>query len=282
MHWRIFALAGLAGLLGGCAHAGGGAARSPKAVETTYTHPAEVIYTPADWPQALHADLYCPEGPGPWPAVLLIYGGSWSASDHRWQMRPIAHKLARRGYVVMIAQYRGLPAYRYPAPVEDMRQALRWLRTQAATYRIDPGKVASYGFSAGGYLAALLGTADGPPEVRLQAVVAASAPTDLTLYPGGDILPRFLGTTYEQNPALYRSASPITYVSADDPPMFLYQGTDDKTVSPDHTKTFHAALDRAGVRNQVQWVEGRGHATTLIFGGAAEDAAISFLDDVLR
>ena len=214
--------------------------------------------------------------------MLLIYGGSWNSEDHRWQMKLIAQKLAGRGFVVMNAAYRGTPEFRYPAPVDDLREALRWLRTHAVEHRIAPDKVAAYGFSAGGHLAELIGVLDGPPEVRVQAVVAASAPSDLALFPGGKILPRFLGGTFAQIPEVFRQASPITYVTRDDPPFFIYQGTDDKTVSPEHSKVFKAALDRAGVRNELRWVEGRGHASVLLFGGAAEDAAIDFLDATLR
>jgi len=249
---------------------------------TGYATQSDIVYTPAGWPRAMQADLYRPTGPGPWPAVLLIYGGSWNSADHRWQMSLLARKLARRGFVVMNAAYRGAPAFRYPAPVDDLREALRWLRAHAAENQVSPDKIATYGFSAGGHLAALVGMLDGPAEVRVQAVVAASAPTDLTLYPGGEILPRFLGGTFREIPEVFRQASPVTYVTADDPPVFIYHGTDDKTVSPDHAKAFKAALDRAGVRNELRWVEGRGHASLLLLGGAAEDAAIDFLDTALR
>jgi len=283
-NWVNFSAALIANVtMIGCA---GSAARvsagKPERTSTAFTKTADVVYTPGNWPSALKADLYQPAGENLRPAVLLVYGGSWSSSDHRWQMTLLARKLARRGFFVMNATYRGTPDFRYPAPVDDLREALRWMRVHAKQYHLNPDKIAVYGFSAGGYLAAMLGTRDGPPEVRVQAVVAASAPTDLALYPTGDILPRFLGATFAENPALYREASPVTYVTADDPPFFLYHGTDDTTVSPDHSKTFKAALDRAGVRNELRWGEGRSHATTLIFGGSDEDAAINFLDDVLR
>ncbi len=253
-----------------------------KKVTTAYAMRSDITYTPRGWPSALQADVYQPDGVGPWPGVLLIYGGSWDSSDHRWQMKLLARKLARRGFMVMNAAYRGTPEFRYPAPVEDLQEALRWLRAHASEYRLNPDRIATYGFSAGGHLAALLGMVGGPPEVRVQAVVAASAPTDLTLYPGGEILPRFLGATFADKPERFQEASPVTYVTADDPPVFLYHGTADKTVSPDHSKAFKVALDRAGVRNELRWVEGRGHATVLLFGGAAEDAAIDFLDANLR
>lgn len=255
---------------------------SSKRVDTDFTTKSDVEFTPVGWPKALKADIYQPRGDGTFPGVLLVYGGSWSSADHRWQMKLLARKLARRGYVVMNASYRGTPEFKYPAPVDDLREALRWMRAHADEYQINAQKVATYGFSAGGHLAALVGVLDGPPEVRVQAIVAVSAPADLTLYPGGDILPRFLGATYEENPGLYREASPVSHVTPHSPPVFIYQGTDDKTVSPDHSRAFHAALDRAGVPNELRWVEGKGHAAMLLFAGETEDAAIDFLDRTLR
>lgn len=279
---RVLDIIGVCSTLG-CTHRGSTATHpSSNAVQTTFSKTSDVVYTPPGWPQALQADVYHPDGAGPWPGVLLIYGGSWSSADHRWQMTFLARKIARRGFIVVNAAYRGTPEFRYPAPFDDMREALRWMRSPASKLRLVPDKVGVYGFSAGGQLAALVGTMDGPPEVRVQAAVAASAPTDLTLYPTGKILPRFLGSTYRENPKIYRDASPVTYVSADDPPFFLYHGTDDKTVSPKHSENFKAALDRAGVRNEFIAVKGRAHASMLIRGGDAENAAINFLDSVLR
>lgn len=244
--------------------------------------PREVTFTPASWPVALKADLYGASAGAARPGVLLIYGGSWSAADHRWQMRRLARKLAQHGFVVMNATYRGAPEFHFPAPVEDLRAALRWMRGHAEELGLAPNRLAAYGFSAGGHLAELLGTEAGPPEVRVQAVVAASAPSDLTLFGGGPLVERFLGATLAQRPELYREASPVNHVSADDPPFFLYQGTDDKTVSPAHSRAFKAALDRAGVRNELFWVEGRGHGSILLLDGGAEERAIAFLEDVLR
>ncbi len=247
-----------------------------------FTVRRDFVYTPADWPRALQADLYQPEGAGPFPGVVLIYGGSWSSGDNRWHMRLLARKLARQGFVVLSPTYRGAPEFRYPAPVDDLRAAVRWLRVNASELRLASDKIAAYGFSAGGHLAGLLATLDGPPAVRVQALVAASAPADLSLYPGGKVLPRFLGATFAERPDLFRAASPVTHVSPDDPPVFLYHGTADRTVAPEHSRVFKTALDRAGVRNELRWAEGRGHASMLLLEGSSEDAAIAFLKATLR
>lgn len=254
----------------------------PAPVTTRFSVIEDVRYTPSTWPRALQADLYRPEGPGRWPGVLLIHGGSWSAADNRWHMRLLARKLARRGFSVLNITYRGTPDFHFPAPIEDLRAALRWWRTHAAKYALRADRIAAYGFSAGGHLAAFLAVQDAPSEERVQAVVLASAPTDLTLYPESPISARFLGASYAARPELYRYASPVTHVSPDDPPVFQYHGTNDETVSPEHSRQFKAALDRVGVRNELRWLDGRRHASVLLFGGAAEDAALDFLDAVLR
>jgi acetyl esterase/lipase len=280
---RLSLLVALSGFAtGGCTHPGPASPAATSRIKTDYRVRKDTIYTPTHWALPLAADIYLPEGPGPNPGVLLVYGGSWSSTDHRWQMTLLARKLAQRGYVVMSARYRGTPEYRYPAPLDDLRQALRWLRGHASELRLRSDKVAIYGFSAGGHLAALVGVTAETADLRPQAVVAVSAPLDLTLDPTGTAIPRFLGATFAENPNLYREASPIAHVTQDDPPFFLYHGTNDKTVSPEHTRLFKAALDRAHVRNVIQWVEGRGHAAMLIRGGVTADAAIDFLDAVLR
>ena len=254
-------------------------AASPTQPLANYAVSKDIIFTPAGWPKAMPATLYAPAGAGPFPAVLLLYGGAWSQSDHRWQMAIIARKLARRGYVVMSATYRGVPNDRYPAAYDDVRQAVIWLRANAATYHGRADRIGVYGYSAGAHLAALLGTVNQPP---VQAVVAGGTPADLTYHPGGDLVPHFLGGTYDQIPAVFREASPVFHVHSGDPPFFLYYGTKDQLVDPENTRRLKAALDGVGVPCQVYPLEGKGHMATLIFGGAAEDAALDFLDRTLR
>ncbi|WP_438482412.1 prolyl oligopeptidase family serine peptidase [Oleiharenicola lentus] len=255
---------------------------SAKAVSTDYTREKDIVFTPAGWPEELKADLYIPDGSQPRPAVLLIYGGGWKAKDNRSQMKSIAEKLARRGYFVMNTSYRGAPGYRYPAQIDDLREAQRWLLANATRYHIQIDRIAAYGYSAGGHLAALIGTLDAPAELRVKAVVAGGAPTDLRLYPGGKLVPDLLGGFQNDVPEKFREASPVTHVTKDDPPFFLYHGTKDELVPPEHARVMKDALDRAGVSNEIYWIEGRGHIGAFIFEGGSEARAINFLDSVLR
>jgi len=251
-------------------------------VVSSFSVTRDVVYTPPGWPQTLQADVYRPSGGGAKPAVLLIHGGGWAAPDRREQMASIAERVARRGFVVVNATYRFAPEYTYPAPVDDLREALKWMRAHAAEHDIDPRHIAAMGYSAGGHLAAMLGVLDGPPEVRVQAVVDGAGPSDLRKYQGGKLVPQFLGGTQAQVPQQFAAASPVTHVSKDDPPFFFYHGTWDTLVPDDHSSDFKASLDAAGVHTEWFKIIGRGHITAFLSDGDAIEAALAFLDRELR
>jgi acetyl esterase/lipase len=262
----------------------------PAPVTTPYTLHTDLTYTPAQWPQTLLADVYVPQGKGPFPAVLVIHGGGWESGD-RNQVKSIAERVAARGYVVMNVTYRIAPAYRFPAPVYDLQQALQWLRFHAADYKVDGRHVGAFGYSAGAHLAAMLGTISkndpldkpyGGPLTRVQAVVAGGTPTDLRKFPGGDLVPQFLDTTLQQRPDLYALASPITHITPSTAPFFLYHGGMDMLVPVDHAIDMKAALDGAGVPAELYILRGREHVTAFLTDWGAVDAAIDFLDRYLR
>ncbi|MCE9564575.1 MAG: alpha/beta hydrolase [Planctomycetes bacterium] len=139
----------------------------------------------------LKLDLTMPkEGDGPFPAVVVIHGGGWSAGD-RGQGAFIAELQAQAGYVAATIDYRLAPAHRFPAQIEDCKASVRWLRANAKKYKIDPERIGAIGFSAGGHLACLLGTTtkddgfdgDGGSAEQssaVRAVVSVAGPTDLT------------------------------------------------------------------------------------------------------
>lgn len=242
----------------------------------------DIIYTPPGWPQSIPADLYVPAGEGPWPGVLLIHGGSWANTDRRSDMEGMAEHLARRGYVVLNATYRLAPNSIYPAQLQDLRQALRYLRRHAAELKLRPDRIAAFGYSAGGQLAAQLGALQGAADERVQAVVAGGAPTDLRRFPRSPIVAAYLGGTLSQKPALHAEASPVTHLDASDPPVFLYHGTRDTLVPPDQTRLYAAALTKAQVPHELVWQKGRGHVGAFLAYGEILDEAIGFLDRHLR
>lgn len=248
-----------------------------------------MTFTPTGWPQPLKADLYLPRPPGPHPAVLVIHGGGWEGRS-RGDMEGIAERLAARGFVAMNVSYRFAPAYRFPAQLHDLQQALRWLRAAAPRYAVDRNRIGAFGYSSGGHLAALLGTVSagdvldtpyGGPATRLQAVVAGGAPTDLRKFTGGRLVPQFLGATQRENPELFALASPIVHVTPDDPPVFLYHGRGDALVDVSHAEDMKRALDQAGVRAQLRIVPLLGHVLTFLLARTAEDEAMDFLQAML-
>jgi acetyl esterase/lipase len=214
---------------------------------------------------------------GPTPCVVVIHGGGWAAG-HRNQHDPQTWELAKRGYVSATISYRLTAKAIFPAQIEDVKCAIRFLRANAEKYQIDPQRIGAVGFSAGAHLSMILGTMGkddglegegGNPEQSSQvnAVVAFFGPTDFTLeYPEASrkIVQNFLGGTKEQKPDNYRKATPITYVSKGDAPTLLIQGTKDPLVPHQQAYVMADALTAAGVPGRVDLIVGAGHG----WGGA--------------
>jgi acetyl esterase/lipase len=151
---------------------------SVKPVQVTVTR--NFVYTPADWPQELRADLYKPVGNGPFPGVVMIHGGGWEGRT-REDMDDISRRVAERGYVVMNMSYRFAPQWRFPAQLQDVQQAVLWLRAHGSDHNLLKNRIGTWGYSAGAHLAALAGVT-GPEDhwfvegSRVQAVVAGGTP----------------------------------------------------------------------------------------------------------
>lgn len=223
----------------------------------------------------LRLDLALPaQGEGPFPAVICIHGGGWVGGDRK-QMAQTVNVLAARGYVAITPDYRLAPADRFPAPVEDCKAAVRWLRANARAYRVAPDRIGAMGFSAGGHLACLLGVTnrgDGlegtggnaDESSTVHAVVSFFAPTDLTRpvfakqAQTANLAPLLGGSLTEKTEA-YRKASPISYVRKDPPPFLLFHGALDHVVPPDQARAMAARLEEAGGKATVVVVPGEGH-----------------------
>jgi acetyl esterase/lipase len=272
----------LAAALAGCvSHQGQPQSfQSSELAASAFTVQRDVVYTPEQWPAALTADIYAPAGPGPFPAVLMIHGGSWR-SRTRADMSGIAEKVARRGYVVMNASYRLAPRWTFPAQLQDLQQAVLFLRAHADQYQVQPEHVAAWGYSAGGHLAALLGVT-GPSDTqflegaRVQAVIAGGTPVDLSYYPTVGLTKDFMGSPYRGNEARWAQASPLQLVSTDDPPTFLYHGTFDILVRSKNARNMYGALSRAGVPAELYLVRGAEHS--LMFRLSPVDRGVDFLN----
>lgn len=282
-------LLGLAGIIG---LASGGYSADLKIVTEN-----DVVYTKVG-EKELKLDMARPaEGDGPFPGVLVIHGGAWRAGDKN-SNRSLLQEFAKRGYVAISPQYRFCPTDKFPAQVYDVKASVRWLRSKSKELKLDSDHIGATGFSAGGHLALMLGVT-GPkdelegdvpadaPSSKVQAVVNYFGPTDMNAEDIPEVskplVRDFLGTLPKENPKLASQASPITYVTSDDPPTLTFQGTKDPLVP--HTQAFRLtdAQTAAGVPGRVELIVGGGHGN---WGGVeikrTMDSAMNFFDDHLK
>jgi acetyl esterase/lipase len=250
--------------------------------------------------RALLLDLYLPQaedsprkGSGPWPTLIWIHGGAWRMGS---KDNPRAARQVGRGYAVASISYRLSQEAIFPAQIHDCKAAVRWLRAHAERYDLDPARFGAWGASAGGHLAALLGTSGGVAELegklgpagvssRVQAVCDFFGPSDFlrmddvpipALAPGmrhndGDSPEsQLVGGPIRENPEAVARANPISYVSAGDPPFLIVHGKQDYTVIANQSELLHAALSDAGVESTLHLVPGAGHGFQ---GASAEQIA---------
>jgi len=231
--------------------------------------------------EVLALDFYSPEKfPGPLPVIIWIHGGGWSRGRKE---RCPAVALVDDGYAVASIDYRLSRTAPFPAQIEDCKAAVRWIRANASKYNLDPDHIGVWGHSAGGHLAALLGTSGGVRELegdgdnmsyssRVQAVCDVAGPSDLVrLYQdasrsSGDksgkamsAVAALVGGSVEQNQTNAIAASPIRYISKDDPPFLIIHGENDPTVPVTQAESFAAALKAAGVETTLEIEPARGH-----------------------
>lgn len=237
-------------------------------------------YTPGNWPQQLKGDLYLPSNNGTArPIVLLMHGGAWQRGD-KSSMDGTGQALAQRGYAAFSINYRFAPDYRNPAQLQDMQQAVRWLQQHATEYRLDMNRLATWGYSAGGHLSALLAVQPASDLPSVKVAIVGAGPTNLSAPEARDAssVKIFMGGSYAQIPSLYDQASPMFYVRNGLPPVFLYHGTADTTVPPIQSTNFSKALQAAGVPVQLMWLQGLDHSQASGATSQYRPAAFAFLD----
>ena len=231
--------------------------------------------------KSMRLDIYGPRASKkPLPLVVWIHGGAWQNGDKR---SCLARRLADQGYVVASINYRLSHEAIFPAQIYDCKAAIRWLRANAGKYHIDPNRIGVWGASAGGHLAALLGTSGdvedlegslGPQKVssRVQAVCDYYGPTDLIqmdahaprysrLRHDAPYSPesRLIGGPIQQNKEKVARANPIRYVSKDDPPFLIVHGDRDPIVPIHQSKLLKDALAKQGVDVSFSTISGAGH-----------------------
>jgi acetyl esterase/lipase len=242
---------------------------------------------------ALKLDLYRPESSaGPLPLIVWVHGGAWRGGSKTFSP---AIAFSGRGYVVASIDYRLTGVAPFPAQIEDCRAAIRWLRANAAKYNIDPKRVGAWGGSAGGHLVALLGTSgevtgwdtvggNTDQSARVQAVcdLYGHSNFDIEKLPGwarnaDSVFGRLLGGPVDERKEVARQASPITYVSADDPPFLIVHGDQDRTVPIEQSDMLEAALKKSGVDATFVRVKNGGHG----FGPDSEPRPAEIREKVL-
>jgi len=223
---------------------------------------------------ALKMDVYFPPKAqsAPLPVTVYVHGGAWVGGDKESGAGMLAlDELRGRGYLVVAINYRLAPQYKFPAQIEDVKCAIRHLRANAATYGLDPQRIGVWGGSAGGHLVALLGTTDtsaglegqggyAAQSSRVQAVVDLFGPADLPAFADdmGNGAQVVFGATSKDDPVLVR-ASPVTYVSPDDPPFLILHGDKDEVVPLSQSQILYARLQAAGVPATLVVVQNAGH-----------------------
>lgn len=225
--------------------------------------------------QPLRLDVYrCPK-PGRHPAVVMIHGGGWYSGDKLESQGPAA-RLVDAGFTCFAINYRLTPQFHYPAQVRDCAQAVRWVRAHADEYRVDPARVGAWGDSAGAHLALMLGAmAPGDfieptdPNRRLnakaQCVVDFYGPAEFRPAAHWPLVAMraaygFFGGWSAATAAVRTEASPVARVTQHASPVLLIHGERDLLVPLQQSQLMQAALQRAGVANQLITVPGAGHA----------------------
>ncbi len=260
-------------------------AEAPKPVDRSLLLPPGVeVVRDLAYAQAggrrLLLDLYLPvTRPKPWPVIVWIHGGAWrGGSKSPCDGLPVLEK----GIAVASISYRLSGEAVFPAQIEDCKAAVRWLRAHGAQHGLSTERIGAWGSSAGGHLAALLGTTgDGKAfdvganldrSSRVQAVCNYYGPTDLSLMQaqsGPESRMRhdlpdspealLIGGRVAAHPDKAAAASPVTYVTPDDPPFLTVHGTADPLVPVGQAQVLDAALRKAGVPSTLVILEGAGH-----------------------
>ena len=204
---------------------------------------------------SLTLDAFVPEGSGPFPTCILVHGGGFTKGDKTSFIKPLFQPLSDAHFTWFTINYRLAPQHRWPACLDDVETAIRWVKAHAAEYKVDPARIALIGESAGGHLVSMAGVRmKAGCDTRLAAVAPFYGPHDLEFQadnrraPGAS-LTALLGIAddlSEGNRKILREASPSSYVTPGLPPFLLIHGDKDPTVPYDQSVRFQAKMKEAG------------------------------------
>lgn len=293
--------ASILGLMCGFAADGVAQAEVAATTETMNTRTLADLPYVSSGHEAQRLDLYLPaSGDGAHPLIIWIHGGAWY-SGSKDGIPAAAKELVARGYVVASVGYRLSQVARYPAQIEDVKAAVRWLRAHAHAYGIDPDRIGVWGESAGGHLAALLGVTGNIRDFdagehldqssAVQCVVDWYGPANLldwgvpespsTESPESGIY-RLLGGPVSQNREAARRASPVHLVNGRSAPFLLIHGDQDPVVPLAQSRMLHEALLQAGVESELLTITGAAHGGPEFHTTENIGPIITFFDRHLR
>ncbi|MEH2063696.1 MAG: alpha/beta hydrolase [Nostoc sp.] len=250
-------------------------------------HQKDILFaSPAGFP--LKMEVYQPPEVGKYPAVVVIYGGSWQYGNPHANSE-FNQYIANHGYTVFAIDYRHAPKYQFPSQLDDVRVALNFIRKNAAAYEADPERMVLLGRSAGAHLAMLAAYQTDAPPIR--AVVNYYGPVDLTegykTPPIPDpihsraVLKAFLGGSLKELPNQYQIASPINYITHPLPPTLLIYGSRDNLVEARFGRQMYERLHDSGntaVFLEIPWAE---HAFDAVFNGVSNQLALYYTERFL-
>ncbi len=261
-----------------------------------YTTISDVEYKNADG-KPLRLDVYFdPALSWKRPLVIYVHGGGWTGRTKADGLF-YAEAFLQRGYAYASIDYRLSSDAIFPAQIEDVKAAIRFLRAHAADYRVDPDRIGLIGHSAGGELVSLAGTTNDDPQFdtgdnlgvssAVQAVCDMSGPVDF-LAPASalaSMLEKLLGGPVDEKQDLAKLASPIDHVNPKCPPFLILHGEKDPAIPVEEASGFAAALQQAGVSAQLVILPGQPHDLNVwAHTGAGNFMGVitQFFDSVLK
>ncbi|MFY8005280.1 MAG: alpha/beta hydrolase fold domain-containing protein [Chitinophagaceae bacterium] len=267
----------------------------------------DVVYATSSSAQKM--DIYIPAGAGPFPAVVLIHGGAFKAGDKSSEATNAA-KLVANGYVAISINYRLSGEAVFPAAVHDCKAAIRFVRANAGTYRINANKLGTWGASAGGNLSAILGTSGGDAYLEgtqgtnltvsstVQATIDWFGPINFATMVSEGLSLGYASTYNVDNESQYigvdannaanisivNKANPTTYIDVNDPPFWIQVGSADPLIPYTQSLNFYNSLKAVLGESKVSYelINGAGHGGSQFSTEANLNKAIAFFDSKLK
>lgn len=248
----------------------------------------------------LKLDLYLPEKTEKSALVVWIHGGGWQKGSKKdcklnW--------LTEHGYSVASISYRLSQVAKFPAQLHDCKGAIRWLRANSSKYGFETNDIIVAGSSAGGHLAALVGTTSGNERLEgevggnltqpssVSAIIDYYGPTDFILrsktQPSranevGSVVYNLLGGGADKKVGLAKLASAAHHVTKDDPPLLIFHGDKDNTVLIDQSEAIIKAYKSKGLSVQMNVLPGKKHGGAVFYHGENRKRVLEFLEEVLN